>query len=91
VNDLRREISSIAAIERSTEQQREGKAECAQESIHQKLRHQLLPVPGLIGAKHNPYHCSGTKWYGKTKEGEYMTEAAAKAADDHADHGMACS
>ena len=37
------------------------------------------------------YHCAGTKWYGTTKKGEYMTEAAAKAAGNHADHGKACS
>jgi hypothetical protein len=37
------------------------------------------------------YHRSGTKWYGKTKQGEYMTETAAKAAGNHADHGKACS
>ena len=36
------------------------------------------------------YHCSNDKWYGKTKGGEYMTEAAALAAGYHADHGHAC-
>ncbi len=44
-----------------------------------------------VNSSSKVYHCSGTKWYGKTKQGEYMTEAAAKAAGNHADHAKACS
>ncbi len=38
----------------------------------------------------NVYHCEGSQWYGKTKAGSYMTEAAAQAAGARADHGKAC-
>jgi len=44
-----------------------------------------------VNSKSNVYHCFGTKYYGKTKAGQYMTEAAAKAAGAHPDHGKACS
>ena len=44
-----------------------------------------------VNTKTKVYHCSGTKYYGKTKKGEFVTEAAAKASGAHADHGKACS
>ncbi len=44
-----------------------------------------------VNASSKTYHCEGTKYYGKTKAGEYMTEAAAKAQGFHADHGKACA
>ena len=44
-----------------------------------------------VNTKSKTYHCEGSKYYGKTKAGEYMTEADAKAKSFHADHGKACS
>jgi len=44
-----------------------------------------------VNSATNVYHCAGTRYYGKTKAGSYMTEAEAKAKGAHADHNHPCS
>ncbi|HWW20850.1 MAG TPA: DUF3761 domain-containing protein [Steroidobacteraceae bacterium] len=49
--------------------------------------------PGLVWVNKTShvYHCQGDRWYGKTKNGAYMSESAAKAEGDRADHNKPCS
>ena len=49
--------------------------------------------PGMVwlNSDSNVYHCSGSQYYGKTKQGSYMSEADAKAKGAHADHNHPCT
>jgi hypothetical protein len=44
-----------------------------------------------VNAESKVYHCQGDRWYGKTRHGSYMAEAAAKAEGDRPSRGKACS
>ena len=48
--------------------------------------------PGMVWVNKTTksYHCSTDKWYGKTKNGEYLSETNAKTQGFHAAHGKAC-
>ena len=44
-----------------------------------------------VNSRSKVYHCQGDRDYGHTKQGSYMTEAAAKAAGDRPSRGKTCS
>ncbi len=42
-----------------------------------------------VNTETHVYHKEGSRWYGKTKKGKYMTEQDAMKEGDHADKGEA--
>lgn len=61
-----------------------------------------MPAPGPVAAgggngqvwvnmKTKVYHCQGDRWYGTSKDGQYMSESAAVAAGARASRNKSCS
>jgi Protein of unknown function (DUF3761) len=49
--------------------------------------------PGMVwlNSDSSVYHCPSSQYYGKTRQGSYMSEADAKAKGAHADHNHPCT
>ena len=44
-----------------------------------------------VNASSHVYHCPGTRWYGNTRDGEFMVEAAARGGGNRAAGGKGCT
>jgi hypothetical protein len=60
-------------------------------SDNSRVSEQSSGVKVWVNTKSGVYHCPGTRWYGATKSGQYMTEGQAKAAGDRPAYGRSCS
>jgi hypothetical protein len=43
-----------------------------------------------VNTKSGVYHCPGTRWYGATKQGTYMTQKQAQDAGNRPAYGRYC-
>ena len=43
-----------------------------------------------VNTKSRVYHCAGTRWYGTTKQGAYMTQKEAQEKGNRPAYGKAC-
>jgi len=69
-------------------QAEKGKAQAEAKGKTQKIEARTPPQKGMVWVNTDSadkiYHVEGSRWYGKTKEGKWMTEADAKRDGYHA-------
>jgi hypothetical protein len=75
-----------------------GQASSASSSVTRGAAHvvapKVTPAAGAslvwVNTSSKIYHCTGDKWYGKTKHGEYMAKSEAAAKGYKPTHGKDC-
>ena len=89
--------TSSGAVSATAETPKAANTESSRSSTSAKSSSAKSPAPGggpglvWVNTASNVYHCYGTRYYGTTRAGKYMSEADAKAAGAHPDHGKTCS
>ena len=64
---------------------------CAQKASSNAGSASSLKTRVWVNASGGVYHCPGTKYYGNTKDGEFMSEAAARGSGYHAVGTKGCT
>ena len=67
---------------RSTPEQSPQSNSRSHSEEHRSVPARTPPTPGMVWVNTNSkvYHKAGSRWYGKTKEGKWMTESNARKA-----------